>query len=143
MPVTGDFARLERLNATLSAIASGNARRALLRTAAPIVSSLVDEGFLREQAPKGRGWKRLKHPRRTGLGILDDTGRLRREATRVIVSDPWLLIFISRDGAASHLYGAPNAHIPRRPFLPLDSMPRDWTQRLNTAASSVLATLLR
>ncbi len=143
MGVTGDFARLARLQGSLAAIANGSARKALLRTAAPIVSSLVDEGFLREQAPRGAPWKALKRPRRTGLGILDDTGRLRREATRVVVSDPWLLIYVGREGAASHLYGAPNAHIPRRAFLPLDKMPRAWTQRLNTAASSVLASLLR
>lgn len=143
MAVTGDFARLARLHAALGAIASGSARRAILRTAAPIVSSLVDEGFVREQSPRGRGWKPLKRPRRTGLGILDDTGQLRREAARVAVSDPWLLIYVGREGAASHLYGAPNANIPARPFLPLGEMPREWTQRLNTAASSVLATLLR
>lgn len=143
MGVSGDFARLARLQSALGAIAGGGARKAILRTAAPIVSSLVDESFLREQSPRGRGWKPLKRPRRTGLGILDDTSQLRREATRVMVSDPWLLIYVGREGAASHFYGAPNAGIPARPFLPLGEIPREWTQRLNTAASSVLATLLR
>ena len=142
MGVSGDFARLSRLTAALGALADGTARRALLRTAAPIVASLVDEGFVRQQAPRGRAWKPLKRPRATGRGILDDTGLLRSQATRVVATDFWLTIFVTREGAASHLYGAPGANIPARPYLPLGSLPSAWTQRLNTAASSVLATLL-
>lgn len=142
MSVSGDFARLSRLTSALGAIADGSVRRGLLRTAAPIVSSLVDETFVRQQAPRGRAWKPLKRPRLTGRGILDDTGLMRRQATRVVATDFWLTIFVTREGAASHLYGAPNARIPARPYLPLGSMPSEWTRRLNTAASSVLAALI-
>ena len=141
MPVSGDFARLQRLTVALGAIANGGARRGILRTAAPVVSDLIDGGFRRQTAPRSKPWKALAHGR-SGGGILDETGALRKQATRVLVSDPWLLIYVSRDGAASHLYGARRAHIPRRQFLPLGSMPADWTQRLNTVASSVLHALL-
>lgn len=142
MAVTGDFARLARLQTALGAIANGSARRAILRTAAPVVSELIDGGFRRQQSPRSKPWKAPKHPRTTGGGILDDTGALRKQASRVLVSDPWLLIYVSREGAASHLYGARNAHIPRREFLPLGAMPRAWTQRLNTIASQVLHALI-
>lgn len=142
MSVTGDFAKLRRLTIALGAIANGSARRGILRTAAPVVSDLIDGGFRRQAAPRSRPWKALARGRSTGGGILDDTGALRKQATRVMVSDPWLLIYVSRDGAASHLYGARRANIPRRQFLPLGSMPADWSRRLNTVASSVLHALL-
>ena len=142
MSLTGPMRELARLAQRLDHAANGGLKRAVIARGAGTLAEPVRNGFDTSRKPTGGAWRRLKSPRARSRpnrgGPLVDSGRLREEASTVqITADGWL-IDIGAPGAAEHLYGAPGARIPARPFLPVARVPVAWRREMARQASQTL-----
>lgn len=77
--------------------------------------------------------------------LLVDSGMLRRSPRVTGTTDDSVTISTARTYAAYHQFGAPKAHIPARPFFPVDAAGKPTTlalQRMLQAGNAALQALL-
>ncbi len=112
MPVSGDYARLDRL------ISGGRGlNRGLLSTVnqafALSLQYRTDRCFTDSKTPYGESWE----PGKSRAGqLLMDTGRLKNSVTRTRATAEAVTISSNVEYAATHNYG--RGPIPQRQFLP-------------------------
>lgn len=124
--VSGDFAKLARLQARLARLPVSLQRRATIACAQEI-RTLVALGFRKSVAPDGTKWAPLKV--RNGKP-LEDTGRLKNSFTTQI--DPTrgrIEVGTNVEYANIHQEGTKN--VPARPMLPAENeLPDRWARPL-------------
>jgi phage gpG-like protein len=125
--VTGDFAGLERVLATLGT--SSQLPRRAVGAVASELSTIVRESFDQQRAPEGGGWRALKDATHRPLVR---SGRMRATALRPVLYGLALRIELTTYGGI-HLGGAPRAHIPARSFLPAVPLASSIEERLMQA----------
>jgi phage gpG-like protein len=103
MGVRGDFSGLDDLRARLSELASGAARKGMVRVLAEEAVKQLDDEFRQSRDPYGRPWAPLTS--RVGKPLLD-TGTHLRSGLAPKLSASGFTISTPFKGAAVHQYGA-------------------------------------
>ena len=163
MPVSGDFAGLEKLRKAMASLATPEAKRGMSVALAGTATTLVQRTFQRSTDPYGKQWKPLSS--RDGIA-LRDTGRLMNSLTRVpAATASGFTISTGVRYAAVHQYGATikaktnkglrfrvggprgrgqwvrkqRVTIPRRQFMPEGQIGPVWRADLEATANRVMA----
>jgi phage gpG-like protein len=159
--ITGDFAKLARLQAQLKELMTSDSRKRLSDVVGAAVVTRLQFGFRASESPYGAAWKPLQV--RTGGKPLLDTGRLRSSLSYQPTSSRFV-VGTSFVGAAVHEFGATivprrgrflrfrgrsprrtrhatdwifarKVTIPARPFMPnaAQGIPEAWLKEMNAA----------
>lgn len=104
--------------ARLDRIGAGSPLAAMKREVATEGLKVIDEGFRTETNPYGGYWQPLKPPvRKSGAGILDDTGAM-RHGFFAWPTSIGVRFMNTRLYAAAQNYGRSEANLPSRRMLP-------------------------
>ncbi len=124
MPLTGDFAKLGRLRATLERL--GRIPSRVAARAAPLIDARLREQFATGTDPYGKGWAPLAAStvRRKGFDtILVESGAGRAGTSAATASGAGIRIVLGPH-LAFHMLPAKGR--PERKVLPTQGLPRGW-----------------
>jgi len=140
MPLTGDFAELERWARQTGKLANAAGLASVSRSMSADALELIEQGFERQRDPFGNPWAPRKQPKPRPIGV-GTTGNLKRQR-RIRVDASGFTIGSPPARPYSRYFHGGKRNQKARPIHPGSRIPIGWTRRFQKSWTTYCRSIL-